>query len=600
MQYKLKLKKQPEWVHDFQKHSLNMPLNHILIYNQKTTFVNYDKNGKEVDNGSLLTFNDKYIIINSMLAENIDLSVLISNGLMLDRFILHQKDSIKELKQKWAGFSSFMKPMPSNLIKTYFSEQIALYFNFLHLLKDFIKVLAILGLIIYISRIINHYFIKSNHIIVLYHFYCVFLIIWGLTFNKAFERKEKELAWDWGTLDFADNQIQRQEFKGTYKIDEPTGRMKIINEHQFLYFLIRVASFIGSGSFMMLGILTNISIPAFFYYLTGVKYASEEYANSKGYQLLGGIMYGVQINVFNIAYNIIARKLTNAENHETIQEYNSSLILKLFIFRFVNSYFNLFEIAFLKEKEKCQRHSCMSELGYRLMVIFSISLVFNFIEIGKPWVKYWIRIKKTFGSFSLKNLNKKDEDIKIKLESLLEPYDNTINDYMEICTMFGYIALFGASHHLLGILAFIALFLESRIDSLKLCTIIRRPEPIKTNSIGVWKKLFLFVSLCGIFTNTAISIFTTGLLNDVDNYDRGLLFIFVENSMLLVAVVIWAMVSSVPDIVGKSINWAKRISHEIQIGKNLYNKSFWNKSRFTKKSDFEFDLNRRRANTIQQ
>jgi anoctamin-10 len=374
--------------------------------------------------------------------------------------------------------------------------------------------------------------------------------------------------------------------------------MKIINEYPVRYFFIKVASFIGSGSFMILGILCNSQIPLLFQYLTGVKYASEVYANSQIYQLLGGIMFGIQINVFNISYNFIARKLTDAENHETIHEHNNSLILKLFIFRFVNSYWNLFEIAFLKDKEKCQNKSCMTELGYRLMIIFSTCLVFNFIEIGLPWVKYWFRILITYKTFSLKNLKKKDEDFEIKLESLLEPYDNTINDYMEIFTMFGYIALFGASHHLIGILALIALFLESRIDSLKLCTIIRRPEPIKSKSIGVWKQLFLFVSLCGIFTNTAISIFTTGLLNDIDPRYKVLLFIFVENSMFLVAAVMWTMVSPVPDVIIRSTNWAKRISHEIE--KNPYTKSFWSRSRFVKKSDFQFDLNRRRANTIQQ
>lgn len=49
-----------------------------------------------------------------------------------------------------------------------------------------------------------------------------------------------------------------------------------------------------------------------------------------------------------MVYRKVAKRLTDWENHRTESEYENALILKNFIFQFVNSYISLFYIAFLK------------------------------------------------------------------------------------------------------------------------------------------------------------------------------------------------------------------------------------------------------------
>ena len=74
-----------------------------------------------------------------------------------------------------------------------------------------------------------------------------------------------------------------------------------------------------------------------------------------------------------------AGRLNKFENHRTQTEYVDSLILKAFGFQFVNNYFTLFYIAFLVHIELwpgmqtgCQGRSCMEELQFQLLIVFSV------------------------------------------------------------------------------------------------------------------------------------------------------------------------------------------------------------------------------------
>jgi hypothetical protein len=70
-------------------------------------------------------------------------------------------------------------------------------------------------------------------------------------------------------------------------------------------------------------------------------------------------------------YRKVAVTLTDWENHRTSQEYENTLLVKNFIFQFVNSYISLFYIAFLKGRVRLFGYhevaqcvpDCMSELG---------------------------------------------------------------------------------------------------------------------------------------------------------------------------------------------------------------------------------------------
>ncbi len=51
-----------------------------------------------------------------------------------------------------------------------------------------------------------------------------------------------------------------------------------------------------------------------------------------------GVLNAVSIMVFGMAYRNVAKRLTDWENHRTESDYENNLILKNFVFQFVNSY----------------------------------------------------------------------------------------------------------------------------------------------------------------------------------------------------------------------------------------------------------------------
>ena len=64
--------------------------------------------------------------------------------------------------------------------------------------------------------------------------------------------------------------------------------------------------------------------------------------------ILCAMLNAALIKIFNYLYSKIVRKLNDLENHEYQSDYDSSLILKRYVFEFFTSFGTLFYIAFLK------------------------------------------------------------------------------------------------------------------------------------------------------------------------------------------------------------------------------------------------------------
>ena len=91
---------------------------------------------------------------------------------------------------------------------------------------------------------------------------------------------------------------------------------------------------------------------------------------------------GCVMQVMNQVYRGIAIRLNQYENHRTNSEYEHSLVLKIFCFQVINSYAALFNVAFVKETDKCIG-SCMKELQTSLISIMVIQLLIRCV-ISNP------------------------------------------------------------------------------------------------------------------------------------------------------------------------------------------------------------------------
>ena len=195
------------------------------------------------------------------------------------------------------------------------------------------------------------------------------------------------------------------------------------------------------------------------------------------------ILNAVQIIFFNAIYSSLAYILTNYENHRTQSSYERALILKTFIFQFLNSYSLLFYIAFFKQSitgciensVRSEDNLCTTELANQMRSIMIIAIFKNLMELGIPCITTMIKSFKRGRLFNPDNVHGNDAKLLVRIEEQMtkgayayKEIDGTYYDYLEIMLQMGYVCYFSVSFPLAPILAFINNLFEMQVDRQKL------------------------------------------------------------------------------------------------------------------------------------
>ncbi|CAD7968548.1 unnamed protein product [Amoebophrya sp. A25] len=115
-----------------------------------------------------------------------------------------------------------------------------------------------------------------------------------------------------------------------------------------------------------------------------------------------------------------------------------------------------------------------------------------------------------------KNLLANSLGAKVQMQRSETPYgtptfafDGTIDDYSELCVMFGFLMLFSIALPLVGALIYAACLLEVSVDSFKFRHVIRRPMPKQAlNGVGVWISILKSIAWVSVPTNACILVLT--------------------------------------------------------------------------------------------
>ena len=115
---------------------------------------------------------------------------------------------------------------------------------------------------------------------------------------------------------------------------------------------------------------------------------------------LSALLNTVMIVVFGMLYEKCAIALTDWENHRTQIEYEDQLILKNFGFQFVNNYFVLFYIGYMRQIDtsafggpdvrvtECRGGTCLGQLQTQIVVVFTTkTMIAQLTEIFAPRLK---------------------------------------------------------------------------------------------------------------------------------------------------------------------------------------------------------------------
>jgi hypothetical protein len=372
------------------------------VFNSESFYKHYNSNDQEVDYKStsdsyqsLFTYNDKVRLVFSWLSNTLDLNSLQNSGIIIQHFCVHNEENLKDLNENWATFRALFKAQPLNNIRLYFGEKVAFYFSWMSMYMHAMIIAAVVGVITFIiMRLTGDSKENASHKQepgstdqeieyslpqILTVVFALFMSMWGSGFDQAWTRREKELAWRWGTINYYEEEGQRGAFNGEFGYDEISGKNKKLRADSFMYKVRKTTSYSVAGLFV--GTVV-VAVGAIFLFRSTLR-LNKDYARYGN--LICAMINAVQIRVMNIIYGKVAVWMSEWENHETETQYNDNLAVKLFLFKFVNSYISLFYIAFVQPyNEGCGDKSCMQVLTIQLITIFLTNLSLNIVELGIP------------------------------------------------------------------------------------------------------------------------------------------------------------------------------------------------------------------------
>ncbi|XP_035490825.2 anoctamin-8 isoform X1 [Scophthalmus maximus] len=144
--------------------------------------------------------------------------------------------------------------------------------------------------------------------------------------------------------------------------------------------------------------------------------------------------------------------------------------------------------------DSCDEDSDCELLSYEASPMESVSLCQRRKNVGegKENKKSWIDPPEESKTVTL---------TQAEIESCMQTYEDTLQDYQEMFIQFGYVVLFSSAFPLAAMCALINNIIEIRSDALKLCTGLQRPFGRRVENIGQWQTAMEAMGLIAIIVN---------------------------------------------------------------------------------------------------
>jgi len=191
---------------------------------------------------------------------------------------------------------------------------------------------------------------------------CCFYFVWMFVFLEVWKRKCSGLAYKWGTLSLTVLEIPRPDYYGKLARDPITNKMTPqypMYKTWLQIYLVSVPVIIlcmGGAAFM--------TISQFWF----EDYLIEKFGYESYMTFLPSIFQSTFVAVLTVFYDRFATYLTLKENHRTQSQYERHRVNKLIVLEFVNNFFSLFYIAFVKLDMKMLQSQLMTQ-----MIILQVS-----------------------------------------------------------------------------------------------------------------------------------------------------------------------------------------------------------------------------------
>ncbi|BFZ02010.1 hypothetical protein BsWGS_05048 [Bradybaena similaris] len=475
--------------------------------------------------------------------------LLITKKVISQVFPLHNHDDLKFLHQTWVRAVFSRQPLDD--VCRYFGVKIGLYFAYLGHYTTWLILPALLGIVIFFLQ--GHSQWCEDLCFV---GFAIFNTVWATLYLKFWKRSSTEFCYRWGTLEQKDDMLKdpRPLFSGDLVKSPITGQFELSypawKRLLFRYFI----------TFPVIAVCL-----AFVFIVMLLCFELQEWVNELicidelpyMFSFVPKVLLAIVVSICDEIYKQIAIWLTHKENYRLQESYETSLVIKLVLFQFVNSFLSLFYIGFYLHD--------MDRLRDQLAALLITRQVLgNVKEALLPYVIWKARLyrvglrivtrmspasvekevrrmtaKPSHGPSVAKDSKVSSQDAaagkssdsenspvteedderlptltQAEVESAMKTYEDTLDDYLEMCIQFGYITLFSSAFPLAALCALLNNVIEIRSDAFKLCHTFQRPFGQRVASIGIWQVVLLVMSVVAVIINCALVV-TSGLIERV-------------------------------------------------------------------------------------
>lgn len=440
-------------------------------------------------------------------------------------FPLHNKEFdaawIKRWATKWMIDDNELEHLCSH-----FGTKVAMYFAFLQFYSLSLGVPAALGLTAFI--LLPEYSV----------IFALSMLIWAIVFLELWERRQKQLALRWGVINCSQLEHKRAAFVGSTTAVDPITKQSVPMFNPFIRLAresLVVPFTVVAGGFLALVLTAIFAVEVFIGEVYDGPFKSV-------LTFTPTILFTLIVSPFSNLYMGAALKLTLYENHETDAGFNAAITRKSFVLNFLTSYMALFLTLYvylpfghlivpnldvlgltatfsaygLKSKPfVLDNDRIRNQLFYFAVTAQVVNL---FMAYVLPIVLRMVKGEakglqaKITGQNTYKPIDRPEEATfleKVRYESTLPEYDG-YGDYAEMVIQFGYSVMFAPIWPLTPVCAFLNDIVELRTDAAKLCQNMRRPVPMRADSIGPWADNLSFLTWLGSLTTGSITYLLRG------------------------------------------------------------------------------------------
>lgn len=441
----------------------------------------------------------------------LEISQLLHKRKILAFFPLHDRPTAKAIQHKIWERAVWPWSVPVEDVREYYGEKVALYNVFIGHYSLWIFTPSIIGVAF---QLVVWATVDFSHPVL--PFYSLVITVWSIYMLEYWKRQEATTALMWGMSDFEKEEQDRPEYFGetvkshidgtdiTYFPASKLAKRTRLSRSVVLTFMTMVVAFVAA-------------IYTFRWYL------QQRDDTVEAASTIASIINTIQIQIFNYIYQKVARSLTDMENHRVDTAYEDSLIVKLFVFQFINSYASFFFLAFIAGNldrpdnapinylGQCGSETCMEPLSINLAIIFGSRLTIgNFTDIFIPYFLHKQKIKnETKGIAEDKFITPPEKDYMLLN---YEPMIESIQNYADTAVQYGFSLLFVTALPIASFCSLISCYFKVKFNAWKLGTFYQRPVPEGVQDIGTWMTIFQVISVTSVVTNAALVCFTMDVL----------------------------------------------------------------------------------------